>query len=409
MGHASRIRYRRTGSRLNRRLTAVAVLGVAGCALFLALSVPRWAPEPVRAAPVVAATAPAVLAPASLSVPVAAPRQARRVYPYSIIPGGVSDRNDVARMVATDKVVAAHYASLDVSKVRELTVTRPHAVYVSYRKGDKVYWTAKKLMLAEGETLLSDGSSEIRTRCGNRISDVPQLPVEVKGPTPEELDSPVDEAQQVQQAPEQPGLSFASFAMDEIGDMPSFAGQAYQLPTSVNAAVVAQGGSESPFRGKPGHLPLADGLDAVPVSVVDWAPHSTGRPPAAGNSGSGGTPDTPAAPATSPIQVGGGTGNTSETQAPVNPTLPTVPADPVPGKPAPADPVPATPDGGPKVPPTIPDELLSPSPFPPVQPGKTPPKPGEVPEPPTLWLSGVALAALLLLRRKGARRATTAD
>jgi hypothetical protein len=333
-------------------------------------------------------------------VPVAAPKRARRVYPYSIIPGGVSDRTDVARMVATDKVVAAHYASLDVSKVRELTVTRPRAVYVSYRKGDKVYWTAKKLMLAEGETLLSDGSSEIRTRCGNRISDVPQLPVEVKGPTPEELDSPVEEAQLV---PEQGGLSFASFGMDEIGNVPSFAGQAYQLPTSVNAATLAQVSSESPFRGKPGHLPLADGLDAVPVTVVDWVPHgvaggSTDSPPAAGNSGSGGTPDTPTVLEPSPIQTGGGTGNTSETQAPVTPAQPTVPAGPVPGKP-----VPTTPNAGPKVPPSIPDELLSPSPFPPVQPGKAPTKPGEVPEPTTLWLSGAALAAMLMLRRKGAR------
>jgi hypothetical protein len=423
MGQVAKIRRRRKGSRLQKRLTAVAALGIAGCAMLLALSVLDWAPAPERAVPAVAATAPAVLAPASLAVPVAASRKARRVYPYSIIPGGVSDRADLARMVASDKVVATHYASLDVNKMRELTVTRPRAVYVSYRKGDKVYWTAKKLMLAEGETLLSDGSSEVRTRCGNRISDVPQLPVEAKGPTSEELDSAVEE---VQDAPVQAGLTLAESGIDAIGDMPSLAGHAPRLPTLLNGASLWQASSAPPSHDdKRELLAMAESLGASPVTVVGGGSAgsgSTGGPsatssPASGSTGSpgavsgpvsgstgkpvgsgdpapGSTPDMPTVLAPSPTQAVG-TVSTSDTQmSPNNSTLPIPPTGPVS----------TMPDTGTIVPPSIPPELLSPTPIRP-RTGQASTKPTAVPEPSTLWLSGVAFAAMLLRRRKARHNA----
>jgi hypothetical protein len=420
MGHAIKFRRRRKSSRLKKRLTALALLVVASCAVLLALSVLQWKPEPEseRAAAVVAATSPAVSRQASFAVPEAASNKPRRIYPYSIIPGGVSDRSELLHRIKSDRVIATHYASFDINKVRAVTVTRPRAVYVSYRKGDKVYWTAKKLMLAEGETLLSDGSSDIRTRCGNRISDVPQLPVEAKGPTPEELDSSVEVAQDV---PEEAGLAVASFGMDELGDMPSLDGRTFRSATIVNGTALAQTRSEAPSLGRLGQLALADAVAASPVTVVGWAPFgavsgssgsgssgspsgttgsgsdSTGSPSGTGDSGPGSTPDTPTVPTPTPA---GGTGNSSENQTPPgNPALPTKPADPVPTKPG----------TGPAVPPTIPPELLSPAPFPPVQPGQAKPNPAKVPEPSTLWLSGAAFAAMLLLRRKGARKVAAAD
>jgi hypothetical protein len=405
MAHIAKIRRRRTSSRLKRRLAVVAWLGVAGGALLLALSVLLRPAEPQRSAPAMAAATPAatpaVIKPASMLVPVAALKTTRRVYPYSIVPGGVSDRGELLRMIQSDKVVATHYASFDASKVRAVTVTTPRAVYVSYRKGDKVYWTARKLMLAQGETLLSDGSSEIRTRCGNRISDVPQLPVEVKGPTPEELDSSVEEQQD---PPVQAGLALAAFGIDEIGDMPSFAGQ---LPTSMNGSVVAQASAGSPSRG----MVLAGGLGASPVPVAGWSPFGvTSRspapggtrtpagtstapsgnpesPPDTGASAPGGTPVTPTVLAPAPTQSDGGTGSNPEGRT---------------------DPVSTTPDTPPAVPPTVPEELLSPPPFP-DQTRPAAPKPANVPEPSTIWLGGPALAAMLLLRRKIARKGAAAD
>lgn len=110
------------------------------------------------------------------------PATARRVYPYSIVPGGLQGRAELVQVVKDDKVVAAHYAGFAVHKARLRSVDKPRAVYVSYRKGEQVYWTSKKMMLAAGETLLSDGQHDIRARCGNRIADTPQLPVEAGGP-----------------------------------------------------------------------------------------------------------------------------------------------------------------------------------------------------------------------------------
>ncbi|EEF22102.1 conserved hypothetical protein, partial [Ricinus communis] len=142
-----------------------------------------------------AALAPTVLRTAAQVEAQDKSRKTRRVYPYSIVPGGLADRRELTRAIVVDKVVAEHYAAFQTDKATLKTVDKPRAVYVSYRKGDKVFWTAKKLHLAEGESLLSDGQNEIRTRCGNRISDVPQLPVEAKGPSEEELDASVEVAE----------------------------------------------------------------------------------------------------------------------------------------------------------------------------------------------------------------------
>ncbi|HEX8786842.1 MAG TPA: hypothetical protein VF793_11715, partial [Telluria sp.] len=192
MGYRSTYNRRlRAASRLKKRLAVAALLGVGVCAAAFLLQ-----DEPVsERSDQVAETGPAQAAirqvAATVSLP-AAHAGAHRIYPYSVVPGGVSGRAELMHVLQTDQVVAQHYAGLQVASTRVVTVSKPRAVYVSYRKGDQVYWTSKKMMLAQGETLLSDGSSEIRTRCGNRISDVPRLPVEAAGPSAQVLDTAMD-------------------------------------------------------------------------------------------------------------------------------------------------------------------------------------------------------------------------
>jgi hypothetical protein len=101
----------------------------------------------------------------------------RPVYRHSIVPGGVDSTSDVAGAIQRDAVVAAHYADIDVSTLHRKTVAAARAVYVSYRIGDRVFWTKHRVRLASGETLLTDGRSEIRTRCGNLVSDHARQPV----------------------------------------------------------------------------------------------------------------------------------------------------------------------------------------------------------------------------------------
>jgi hypothetical protein len=89
--------------------------------------------------------------------------------------------------VGNDPVVAAHYGDFDITKARLASVEEDRLVYVSYRIADRVFWTSKKLMLPKGETVITDGTHEARTRCGNRISETPVGPTSKKEPSAEML------------------------------------------------------------------------------------------------------------------------------------------------------------------------------------------------------------------------------
>lgn len=112
----------------------------------------------------------------------------RRVYAFSVVPGGVTTREEVARVVAADRVVARHYAGINVQALQPVTAPAKSA-YMSYRRGDDIFWTRHKVALPEGEVVLSDGEQEIRGRCGNRISTVSRMPVADVDPPHDLLDS----------------------------------------------------------------------------------------------------------------------------------------------------------------------------------------------------------------------------
>ena len=390
------IRRSRKGSRLKKRVAAVALAGVAGCAGMFALAMGVFAPAPAAQGQAVADTTPAptVLRAAAQVEAQEKLNKKRRVYPYSIVPGGLADRKELAHAIVMDKVVAVHYAAFEADKATVETVRKPRAVYVSYRKGDKVYWTAKKLHLAAGETLLSDGKNEIRGRCGNRISDVPQQPVEARGPSEEELDSSVEVAADDadEGGVQQVGLAFEG----------NPAGHRYQLHT-FGTGGTAQGGNTPTHTGAmltsvpvSGFGPIWDG-GTLPVATVSKVSSDTSE---TGGSGTG-TPGTD----TTPTSTGGTTsGTTTDTKdTPPGGTTPdggtpsgggTQPAT------TPNDPVQPTTDPGTK---PLPGTLLPPTTD---LPGKSPTKPTKVPEPGTLWLGGAGVAALLASRRakKRARR-----
>jgi hypothetical protein len=90
-------------------------------------------------------------------------------YRYSIIPGGAYSRLELERALARDKVAAAHFADFRVSNTRVMTLDQDHYSYISYRIGDRVYWTSQPVLLLKGEKLLTDGVHLARTRCGNRL------------------------------------------------------------------------------------------------------------------------------------------------------------------------------------------------------------------------------------------------
>ncbi|MGA9884814.1 MAG: hypothetical protein WBQ34_13935 [Candidatus Acidiferrales bacterium] len=114
----------------------------------------------------------------------------RRLYPYSVIPGGVYNAQELRNAVAHDPLVAMLYANFDVSKARVVRLMRDREVYVSYRFGGHIYWTKKRLLLRAGETVITDGQHEARTRCGNRISETPMQPVRQDEPPDAAVNGP---------------------------------------------------------------------------------------------------------------------------------------------------------------------------------------------------------------------------
>ena len=333
-----------------QRMAAGAITAIAACAFAFAMG-----PDPVQAP--AATTATTMPSAAPVAQPAAdAPPAARRVYRYSVIPGGALDRSELAHVIAGDRLVAAHYADFKVDAARPVTVAAPRAVYVSYRKDGHIWWTEKKVMLQAGETLLTDGRNEMRARCANRISDVPRFPVE-KQPLPvDTLDlfggGPDDETE---------GSSIAFVSGPELegfDDLPKLTGEPFQ-PVWPAEVPPAAGGTPNPVRPSP---PLArpPGFPWPPMGWDDvpGLPAPTGR-----------TPAPPVLTFASPPPLARAIPELPEAGTPPSEPGPFIP-QPEPGQPAPPNPA---------------LDL---------------PPPGDVPEPATPWLVAVAALAMLGLRRK---------
>jgi hypothetical protein len=117
-------------------------------------------------------------------------RSRRLVYPYSVVPGGVSSAEELRQAASHDPVVASHYSSFNFRRARLIEVKQPQKVYLSYRLRNKVYWTVRQASLHPGEKLLTDGNLTARTRCGNQVSVLPQVATSPEEPTLAELDRP---------------------------------------------------------------------------------------------------------------------------------------------------------------------------------------------------------------------------
>ncbi|RZA35668.1 MAG: PEP-CTERM sorting domain-containing protein [Lysobacteraceae bacterium] len=415
-------------ARLRKRMTAVLVAGLVSATALLMMT---WKPDPIAAA----GPAPGLPLLALNTTADARPEQrpVRRIYPYSVVPGGVSGPAELKRVIRTDSVVAAHYASFDADKASTVVVDKPRAVHVSYRKGDKVYWTARKVMLAPGETLLSDGSNEMRARCANRISDSPQYPVEAHQPAMEELDQAVELAEGEEYALGADGLPVSMPAERGVAGLPGQRFTVYGAGSGLSSTTLAgnsatgantlstmglsgsssgmgnrlqSGGrlvAQTPIQTQPqtttpaaapetsgggGSLPQADSGAVAPTpqpgtgtllppaeaAPPQSSPASDPQPdptPVPGNTPApeAETPPRPAVPVTQPGGQQSGGGNSNES---------------TPGRPDGPAPVPAAPGPGPSTP----------------QPEIEQPAPTEIPEPGTVWLFGSALAALLALRRR---------
>jgi hypothetical protein len=134
------------------------------------------------------------------------------VYPYSVVPGGVKDPDDLRYAAARDYVVRRHFAHFDYSHARLVRATEARQVYLSYRIRDTVFWTRRKIRLHLGELLLTDGKITARARCGNQISDTAKPEVSDEEPEEDVLDRPVAQLE--------PGPSFPVRPLLASADLP---------------------------------------------------------------------------------------------------------------------------------------------------------------------------------------------
>ena len=113
----------------------------------------------------------------------------RPTYKNSVVPGGVWDAPELADRIARDPVVADHYRGIDAETMRPQTLSADQLAFVSYRVGDRIYWTKQRVRINAGETVLTNGDTTIRARCGNCISLEPMLPTSDDEPDLADLDA----------------------------------------------------------------------------------------------------------------------------------------------------------------------------------------------------------------------------
>ena len=297
-------------------------------------------------------------------VPAALP--ARPVYRYSVIPGGAYSASELAHAVKRDAVVAAAYRILSSGAVRPEAVPADRLAYMSYRIGDRIYWTKRPIALHRGETVLTDGVTTIRGRCGNGISLDPMLPTADSEPGPLEL-----EALSPGESPLLPS-SRLGFELADVADQ--------QSPGIGSMGGFQSGGASGPLSAlNSGSGPFGGGL-----------PEGAIPPPSGGGS-------------TTPGGTGVVTGQSPRTPPGSTPGTTPIDTTVVPDVPIIDGPIFPPSDGGP------PPGLLNPDnpggPTPPDNPGgpnvDVPPGAPAVPEPGTLLLVGGGLAAAMRrLRRR---------
>lgn len=130
----------------------------------------------------------ALLAATSASAPVVS--SPRIVYQYSVIPGGVHSPGELRELTQHDPAIGRHYEGFDFNRARIIELDEPRLVYLSYRIGNNIYWTSKRVALRKGEKLITDGKITARTRCANRVSETAQKGVSPEEPPAEKFEEP---------------------------------------------------------------------------------------------------------------------------------------------------------------------------------------------------------------------------
>jgi hypothetical protein len=171
--------YRRRSKLRKARRFLGAVAPAIGLALLGFVALGALAATPLRYLVVAPDALPAVATEAATRLPA----QARPVFRYSVIPGGVYSGRELEAALQESPAAAVHYAGFNAPKARVITAGVAKSYYVSYAYHGGIYWTNHKVPIGPSELLLTDGASLARARCGNRLSQTPKDPVRSPEPS----------------------------------------------------------------------------------------------------------------------------------------------------------------------------------------------------------------------------------
>lgn len=87
-------------------------------------------------------------------------------------------------LILTDSVMEILYKEkIDVKKLVEIQINSPVKYYSTYRNGNRIFWTEKKIQVHSGEILFTDGSIFIRSfNCAQLNISGPEGPTDKNEP-----------------------------------------------------------------------------------------------------------------------------------------------------------------------------------------------------------------------------------
>ena len=334
---------------------------------------------------IVAITTPDIVEEANANAIRAARRQR---YPFAVIANGAYSPAELKKAMS-DPIVQAHYAGFDLERTKVVRLKRPAMAHVSYRQRDRIFWTKRPVVIPVGEAVLTDGVHMARTRCGNRLNDIPGT-VAADEPAITALDTPL-------RGPLVHPLAGLPHASPGAHAAPSGQGLVGGAGTSLHGGAGGADGSSTVVT-----VPRDPGFDTPGNRTTDEAPASPGHftpddsvigAPPSDRTGTGGSdlPATPQPPA--PGGPGGGAPPVGSPESPGDPSTLPPPTD----RATPANPPPVTDDDTPvDTPPDTDDETPVPDDETPDPDDETPIR--NVPEP------GVTVLMILALGGIAARR-----
>ena len=186
---------------------------------------------------------------------------------FALLRGGFSSVDEFFERVHDDPVLHAFYGDCADRSASMHALSENLAAFTTFRKGDKIKWAQRPLVIKKGEYVMTFCGKSVLARCGNLISVAPMQPSEDVPPAL--LEAPSEQ-------PDAPLTLVAAAA-----PAPVIPGAAPVVP----AVVAAHHGF---FFIPPFYIPPGGSHSSAPPSAGIVPPPTTGTPPPA--TGGGGTP-----------------------------------------------------------------------------------------------------------------------